>query len=435
MKRFLFIMLLLFAFPTCACAQISAADYCNQYAYVLTEQVSANGVYTPLSGTEKAPAGVVRAELIQFTQAAPPTLLIAWVNTDSSMIQCDLWSVVDGIHLTDRIQWGFDQDIVIKLVTTEGVPYLATHQDGEEHFYTVSEDALRESDVPSYEEEEYLIGCQQGQPTDFGQTSPQNNELFDLIKSLQDTKLASYTMPEADIDKDSLKKTLSACADVFRFDKASYDPQKFTQYVLASQANFQILTPLSPAASDIDPSISDDFENIKICNGEYVDWVLKNIFGVEPYHAPVNNLYENQFCYSGQDYYYTVDFGVYFETNIEDILAVYDLGNETYYTVFEDTYTEDGKTFYEYSQAVVRPGEESDWQVLYLSMGGNLLEESTLEQYAEEEAAAPAMAYTPAGPDKSTSSLPVEAIFFLTVLSLGISTMVIGLLLIHVVRN
>lgn len=430
MKRLILSIIFILIFPACASAQISAADYCNQYACILTEQISANGVYRP--EREGTPSGIVRCELIQFSENAPPTLFVAWINSNSSVIQCDLWNAADGIHLTDRLQWDFGQNIIIKLVTSDGVPYLATHQEGEERFYALSEDVLIETTIEDYEEGIYLIGCLDGQPTDFGQTSAENLELFEFIKNLQNTKLESYTMPQAQIDRESLKKTLSACADVFQFDKTSYDPQRFTRYILASHGNFGILTALSPAALNMDTSITKDFEQVKICNGAYIDWVLKNIFGLEPYHAPVNNLYENQFCYSGQNYYYTVDFGVYFETNIQNILAVYDLGDETYYTVFEDTYTENGASFYEYSQAIVRPGEESDWQVLYLSMGGNLLDESVLEQYTQE--AAPAMAYT-SDSSPTAPPIPVKTIFLLTLLSVGSSLIIIGLLLIRVVRN
>ena len=199
------------------------------------------------------------------------------------------------------------------------------------------------------------------------------NTVFAMPTKTNDEIIADYPFTnrvnELSVsEKQEITKTLTACADVMRFNIRNYDYDKLFKYVLYTQKNFQILTD-SPA--DTGNSSNLGYNNVKLVNSDYIDYIMTRIFRITPEKPPVNELLERGFCYNDGYYYYNGGFGVYFATEIADIKGVYDIGGGVTFVVFSDIYYEGNTRTPEYSFAILQ-NTENGYSLLRLGMGEDL---------------------------------------------------------------
>lgn len=199
------------------------------------------------------------------------------------------------------------------------------------------------------------------------------NTVFAMPTKTNDEIIADYPFTnrvnELSVsEKQEITKTLTACADVMRFNIRNYNYDKLFKYVLYTHKNFQILTDI-PA--DTGNSSNLGYNNVKLVNSDYIDYIMTRIFRISPEKPPVNELLERGFCYNDGYYYYNGGFGVYFATEIVDIKGVYDIGGGVTFVVFSDIYYEGNTRTPEYSFAILQ-NTENGYSLMRLGMGEDL---------------------------------------------------------------
>lgn len=199
------------------------------------------------------------------------------------------------------------------------------------------------------------------------------NSVFAMPTKTNDVIIADYPFTnrvnELSVsEKQEITKTLTACADVMRFNIRNYDYDKLFKYVLYTHKNFQILTDI-PA--DTGNSSNLGYNNVKLVNSDYIDYIMTRVFRITPEKPPVNELLERGFCYNDGYYYYIGGFGVYFATKIVDIKGVYDIGGGVTFVVFGDIYYEGDTRTPEYSFAILQ-NTENGYSLMRLGMGEDL---------------------------------------------------------------
>lgn len=199
------------------------------------------------------------------------------------------------------------------------------------------------------------------------------NTVFAMPTKTNDEIIADYPfrnrVNELSVsEKQEITKTLTACADVMRFNIRNYDYDKLFKYVLYTHKNFQILTDI-PA--DTGNSSNLGYNNVTLVNSDYIDYIMTRVFRITPEKPPVNELLERGFCYNDGYYYYIGGFGVYFATKIVDIKGVYDIGGGVTFVVFNDIYYEGDTRTPEYSFAILQ-NTENGYSLMRLGMGEDL---------------------------------------------------------------
>lgn len=199
------------------------------------------------------------------------------------------------------------------------------------------------------------------------------NTVFAMPTKTNDEIIADYPFTnrvnELSVsEKQEITKTLTACADVMRFNIRNYDYDKLFKYVLYTHKNFQILTDI-PA--DTGNSSNLGYNNVTLVNSDYIDYIMTRVFRITPEKPPVNELLERGFCYNDGYYYYIGGFGVYFATKIVDIKGVYDIGGGVTFVIFSDIYYEGNTRTPEYSFAILQ-NTENGYSLMRLGMGENL---------------------------------------------------------------
>lgn len=199
------------------------------------------------------------------------------------------------------------------------------------------------------------------------------NTVFAMPTKTNDEIIADYPfrnrVNELSVsEKQEITKILTACADVMRFNIRNYNYDKLFKYVLYTHKNFQILTDI-PA--DTGNSSNLGYNNVKLVNSDYIDYIMTRVFRITPEKPPVNELLERGFCYNDGYYYYIGGFGVYFATKIVDIKGVYDIGGGVTFVVFSDIYYEGDTRTPEYSFAILQ-NTENGYSLMRLGMGENL---------------------------------------------------------------
>lgn len=199
------------------------------------------------------------------------------------------------------------------------------------------------------------------------------NSVFAMPTKTNDVIIADYPfrnrVNELSVsEKQEITKTLTACADVMRFNIRNYNYDKLFKYVLYTHKNFQILTDI-PA--DTGNSSNLGYNNVTLVNSDYIDYIMTRVFRITPEKPPVNELLERGFCYNDGYYYYIGGFGVYFATKIVDIKGVYDIGGGVTFVVFSDIYYEGDTRTPEYSFAILQ-NTENGYSLMRLGMGEDL---------------------------------------------------------------
>lgn len=199
------------------------------------------------------------------------------------------------------------------------------------------------------------------------------NTVFAMPTKTNDEIIADYPfrnrVNELSVsEKQEITKTLTACADVMRFNIRNYNYDKLFKYVLYTHKNFQILTDI-PA--DTGNSSNLGYNNVTLVNSDYIDYIMTRVFRITPEKPPVNELLERGFCYNDGYYYYIGGFGVYFATEIVDIKGVYDIGGGVTFVIFSDIYYEGDTRTPEYSFAILQ-NTENGYSLMRLGMGEDL---------------------------------------------------------------
>lgn len=199
------------------------------------------------------------------------------------------------------------------------------------------------------------------------------NTVFAMPSKTNDEIIADYPFTnrvnELSVsEKQEITKILTACADVMRFNIRNYDYDKLFKYVLYTHKNFQILTDI-PA--DTGNSSNLGYNNVKLVNSDYIDYIMTRVFRITPEKPPVNELLERGFCYNDGYYYYIGGFGIYFATEIVDIKGVYDIGGGVTFVIFSDIYYEGDTRTPEYSFAILQ-NTENGYSLMRLGMGEDL---------------------------------------------------------------
>ena len=199
------------------------------------------------------------------------------------------------------------------------------------------------------------------------------NTVFAMPTKTNDEIIADYPfrnrVNELSVsEKQEITKTLTACADVMRFNIRNYNYDKLFKYVLYTHKNFQILTDI-PA--DTGNSSNLGYNNVTLVNSDYIDYIMTRVFRITPEKPPVNELLERGFCYNDGYYYYIGGFGVYFATKIVDIKGIYDIGGGVTFVVFNDIYYEGDTRTPEYSFAILQ-NTENGYSLMRLGMGEDL---------------------------------------------------------------
>ena len=199
------------------------------------------------------------------------------------------------------------------------------------------------------------------------------NTVFAMPTKTNDEIIADYPfrnrVNELSVsEKQEITKILTACADVMRFNIRNYNYDKLFKYVLYTHKNFQILTDI-PA--DTGNSSNLGYNNVKLVNSDYIDYIMTRVFRITPEKPPVNELLERGFCYNDGYYYYIGGFGVYFATKIVDIKGIYDIGGGVTFVIFSDIYYEGNTRTPEYSFAILQ-NTENGYSLMRLGMGEDL---------------------------------------------------------------
>lgn len=199
------------------------------------------------------------------------------------------------------------------------------------------------------------------------------NTVFAMPTKTNDEIIADYPFTnrvnELSVsEKQEITKTLTACADVIRFNIRNYNYDKLFKYVLYTHKNFQILTDI-PA--DTGNSSNLGYNNVTLVNSDYIDYIMTRVFRITPEKPPVNELLERGFCYNDGYYYYIGGFGIYFATEIVDIKGVYDIGGGVTFVIFSDIYYEGDTRTPEYSFAILQ-NTENGYSLMRLGMGEDL---------------------------------------------------------------
>lgn len=209
------------------------------------------------------------------------------------------------------------------------------------------------------------------------------NTVFAIPTKTNDEIIADYPfrnrVNELSVsEKQEITKILTACADVMRFNIRNYDYDKLFKYVLYTHKNFQILTDI-PA--DTGNSSNLGYNNVKLVNSDYIDYIMTRVFRITPEKPPVNELLERGFCYNDGYYYYIGGFGVYFATKIVDIKGIYDIGGGVTFVVFNDIYYEGDTRTPEYSFAILQ-NTENGYSLMRLGMGEDLPTSDEVQLYS-----------------------------------------------------
>lgn len=409
MKKFI---ILLFCVFISAPAAVYASPLFDE---VLSDKLSEYGIF------EKG-QGIVYADEKEFEGRS--SLLI--VHITSGNIECEVYDDSDGIQLTDSLEfaWSGNSSYKLATVTKNNVDYLmlstTTGNKTVNEFFALRNDTFTKTEPFDYDSITYIAGYENGKVVTY--ISAKN--VYNFLSSLKQKTIAQYSfLNRVNILSDekiaSIKTTLSACADLMRFDIKDYDYDTLFKYVLYTHKNFQVLTDI-PAASGSSSSLG--YNNVSIVSSYYIDYIMEKVLRISPEKPPVNNLLSRGFCYSDGYYYYTGGFDVYFATEIRDLVGVYDIGGGVIFVVFTDVYYEGDTQTPEYSFAILQKTGNA-YSLLRLGMGENLPSQEEVREYS------PFSTYSNASWNTGSDSETKKAVsdLVLPVLLLVVSVGIVGL--------
>ncbi len=362
MKKFILVLILFLLLPR----RVFGA---SGFDGILSDNIDRLGVFT--NG-----AGLVYAGDAFFNDYA--SLLL--IHADESSFVFDVYDDYDGIQLTDSLTLPYgNQSCRFALVTASGHNYIMRSEGGANEFYTIENDEFTGANNVQYDSVTYIASCSGGSVT----LNVKTVNIYRYLNKLKENTIADYPFLNtvnsvSDEELSAIRLTLTACADIMSYDVKDYDYDLLFKYVLYTHKNFQILCPLSPMSGD---SSSLGYNNVSIVSGEYIDYIMNNVFHITPKKPPVNNLTSRGFCYSDGYYFYTGGFDRYFATEIEDIVGIYNIGGGVVFVVFSDIYSEGGGSTPEYSYAVLQKND-GGYSLLRIGMGEALPSAEEVRAYS-----------------------------------------------------
>lgn len=409
MKKFI---ILLFCVFISAPAPVYASPLFDE---VLSDKLSEYGIF-------ENGQGIVYADKKEFEGRS--SLLIVHITTGN--IECEVYDDSDGIQLTDSLEfaWSGNSSYNLATVTKNNVDYLmlstTTGNKTVNEFFALRNDTFTKTEPFDYDSITYIAGYENGKIVTY--ISAKN--VYNFLSSLKQKTIAQYSFLNrvnslSDEEIASIKTTLSACADLMRFDIKDYDYDTLFKYVLYTHKNFQVLTDI-PAASGSSSSLG--YNNVSIVSSDYIDYIMEKVLRITPEKPPVNNLLSRGFCYSDGYYYYTGGFDVYFATEIRDLVGVYDIGGGVIFVVFTDVYYEGDTETPEYSFAILQKTGNA-YSLLRLGMGENLPSQEEVREYSPFSTYGNASWNT--GSDSETKKAASDLV--LPVLLLVVSVGIVGL--------
>ena len=277
----------------------------------------------------------------------------------------------DGAQLTDVLEV-YKYDGEISIIKSGDYEYLKCF----DSFYEIEDDTFKRCGVGEYKTVIRIATVKNGRADTHKNTI---GAAYNLLNDLKKKQIHSYGF----IDRhnsmssealQSLRCIIAASADVMSFDICNYDIDTLMRYVLNTHQNFY-------TAVEYNNAEEGSRGNILLADAQYIDYVISELFNVEPSHPPINELVEKGYCFNGTNYMYTPAFNVSFGTDIRDIEAVYDVGEGVYFVIFGDIYTENGKSVPEYSYIILKDTGEG-CNILRLEMGGLLPSAREVTGYA-----------------------------------------------------
>ncbi|MDO5397077.1 MAG: hypothetical protein Q4G33_04025 [bacterium] len=287
----------------------------------------------------------------------------------------------DGAKIDDELNivTGGGNMYRLSLINDGTYDSLLLETNGVKECYTLLEDRITRKEMPeSYNTVTKITENNNGVKDHFGNSM---ESAYRLINKMKEERLKDYSFigrrNSMGTEKlNGIHRIIAASADIMSYNSKDYDFDKLMKYILNTNANFQILNPYERGEYD------NPYEGIRLVRTEYIDYIVQRIFELEPQHPYVNELVTRGFCVNNGYYCYTPAFNVNFSTKICDITAVYDIGNNVYFTVFRDIYTENGENIPEYSYAILKE-TENEFKLMRIEMGGMLPEENEVMEYAQ----------------------------------------------------
>lgn len=280
----------------------------------------------------------------------------------------------DGKAMTDAFKVKGEKEISV--VADSGKEYILVKSNDEEKIYMIEDDEFKRCKLEDYD---IVIRIAQVGKNAVNTYSNKKGAVYNLLNDIKLKKMKNYSFIDrrnsmSDESLGALRNIIVAAADIMSFDSKSCDVDRLMKYVINTYENFRGIVPYEAG------NYSNNDE-IKQVNTEYIDYIVSEIFGQKPVRPPANELIDRGYCYNGSNYAYTDAFETEFSTEVRNIAAVYDVGNDVYFVIFGDIYTEKGKSIPEYSYIIFKQ-ENDGYKILRLGMGELLLDENEVMSYA-----------------------------------------------------
>lgn len=397
-KICIFVFFMLFMCNTTAGASPS-------YDKIMSEKIAGYGVFY---GTQ----GIVYADEKNFENRNSLFL----VHLSEAVIHCEVYDEIDGIQLTDTLEFPCTDKNVLSVVKKNGTDYIVFSYGSTSEFFTMQNDSFTHTEPISYDTSTHIVTYENGK---FTSHIPTQN-IFNFLNRQKEHTIAEYPFSNS-VDLISaeetaqIKSTLAACADIMSFDIKDYNYDLLFKYILYTHKNFQILTDISPDSENSSPI---GYNNVSLVRSDFIDYVMENVFRITPEKPPVNTLISRGFCYNDGYYYYTGGFDVFFSTQILDLIGVYDIGGGVTFVIFSDIYRENDIETPEYSFAVLQNVNNS-YSVLRLGMGENLPSDEDIKKYSPFSSYSKINVKSTAVPTKETSDDSLLLPFLLFIIAVG----------------
>lgn len=387
---------------------------------ILSDKIAEYGIF-------ENDTGIVYADEKHFESGT--SLMI--VHITESSIKCEIYDDTDGVQFTDSIEIPYGGSNTYKLfaVTANDTDYImltsrTTNETTE--FFSLRDDSLTKIPPVKYDSSTSVAGYENGKPVSY----TTRRGIFDFLNKLKERTISDYTFVNkvnflSESGQNDIKNFLSASADLVSFDINNYDYDTVFKQLLYTHKNFQILTDI-PAKSG--SSSNFDYNNVSIVNSEYIDFIAEHYLGLTTEKPPVNNLINRGFCYNNGLYYYIDNPIGYFSTKIDDLITLYDLGNNTFFTIFSDMYYENNTETPEYSFAVIRD-KDSSYSLLRIGMGEKLPSQEEIKKYAN----LPQATVTPNPNEKAVQDILTMPA--LLIIAVGIVTLTCGIIVLIKIRR
>lgn len=351
---------------------INIRAYAADYDIILGRCIRDIGVF-------QSGEGIVYADVALFEGRE----LLAVVYLKNNAINCDLYSADDGAEKVDSISftYGGNNQYIFSLGSVsggDGCIILDTNEKRE--VFILQKDTLRRIYDAAVYDEERIVSCNSNSIV--CEINPA--KVYDFLNREKEKKISksAFTDCKNEIGTQKLNKmydVLNCVGDVIEFDSKNVDLIRLLKNVLYTSHKYENIVGLKRDYKK--NSQEAGLEEIQSVNGEYIDYILIRIFGVEPEHLSVNNLIENDVCYTNGRYFFRGGYTDEFNTEIERIDSVYDLGGGRYYLIFFDEYTQNEYALQEYGYAVLDENDDK-YTLVKLSVGGDLLDDARIKEYS-----------------------------------------------------